>query len=255
MVPAYTKLLGAMKILVALPGMPTLFDGDDVGTTGYDTKSKNMFVQCRQRNHDEWLKEGSPKFKSFVKKYSDLINETMEIRTNPKCNALNNGAIYTLPQNTAQTGEQVSSIFRLSTDGRATISIFNPTGLHNNYRANYSQNNICVDRLYFDEQGDARKIGIPGFQEGRKFVNANNEHDVYYTRVDNGRYYLTRHVDGADVPIVLDDTALILYHVPEGGVPLTFTGSCLVKPSSKFVVNAYSTKNTSSQGKTLAFIK
>jgi hypothetical protein len=50
-----SKLLGMMKILVALPGMPTLFDGDDFATSGYDTKTKNMFVQCRQRNHDEWL--------------------------------------------------------------------------------------------------------------------------------------------------------------------------------------------------------
>ena len=36
--PAMTKLMGMMKYLVALPGMPTLFDGDDVGATGYDTK-------------------------------------------------------------------------------------------------------------------------------------------------------------------------------------------------------------------------
>lgn len=38
--PAISKLLGMMKYLVALPGMPTLFDGDDVGATGYDTKQR-----------------------------------------------------------------------------------------------------------------------------------------------------------------------------------------------------------------------
>ena len=40
MKPALSKVLGMMKYLVALPGMPTLFDGDDAGATGYDTKTK-----------------------------------------------------------------------------------------------------------------------------------------------------------------------------------------------------------------------
>ena len=44
MSPAMSKLLGMMKYLVALPGMPTLFDGDDVGATGYDTETKNMYL-------------------------------------------------------------------------------------------------------------------------------------------------------------------------------------------------------------------
>jgi hypothetical protein len=252
MTPALTKLLGIMKILVAIPGLPTLFDGDDAGTTGYDTKTKNMYVQCRQRNHDEWLSEGSPKYKDFLKKYNKYLDDVMKVRKNPKCNALNNGSIHTLPLNYSQTGEAISSILRQSTDGRMAVSIVNPTGLHNDFRSNYSQNNIYVDRLYLDDPNG--NVGVPGLREGLKFVNANNENDIYYTRVDNGRYYITRHVDGKDVPIPLHDTALILYHVPEGNVSMTFTGSYMVKPSAKFVAASYSDKGCE-KGKKLALIK
>lgn len=254
MKPGLSKLLGMMKYLVALPGMPTMFDGDDVGATGYDTKTKNMYLQGRQRIHDEWITEGSPKYKEFLAKYKKHFDDAMSVRRKPECNALNNGAVFTLPLNKAQNGVLVSSILRQSTDGRMAISIFNPTGLHYNHRKEYKQDNIYLDRLYFNESNDGL-TGIAGLREGTKFVNANNDNDVYYTRInENGHYYLTRLYDGKDVPIPLNDTTLILYHVPEGGVPLTFTGSCRVKPNGNFVAGAYSNKQYDC-GKKLALVK
>lgn len=250
--PAFTKLLGMMKILVAIPGLPTLFDGDDAGTTGYDTKERNMYVQSRQRNRDEWLNEDSSKYKEFLKKYNRLLNDVMKVRSDPKCNALNNGSIHTLPLNRSQTGEEIPAILRQSTDGRMAISIINPTGMHNDFRSNYRQNDIYLDRLYLDDPNG--ELGVVGLKEGRKFVNANNRDDIYYTRKENGRYYLVRHVDGRDVPIPLHDTTLILYHVPEGGVPLTFTGSNMVKPQAGFVAGVYADKSCQT-GKKLALVK
>jgi hypothetical protein len=101
MSPALSKLLGMMKYLVALPGMPTLFDGDDVGATGYDTETKNMYLQGRQRVHDEWLIPDSGKYKDFIAKHKGYFDEVMGVRRNPKCNALNNGAIFTFTFSTA----------------------------------------------------------------------------------------------------------------------------------------------------------
>ena len=252
MEPAMTKLLGMMKILVAIPGMPTLFDGDDAGTTGYDTKTKNMFVQCRQRNHDEWLNPDSPKYKAFIAHYNNLLDDVMKVRKDPKCNALNNGSIHTLPLNCAETGELIPAILRQSTDGRMTVSVINPTGLHHDFRSNYRQNDIYLDKIYLNS--DDGMTGIEGLKEGRRFVNAKDKNDIYYTRVKDGKYYIARHVNGQDVPIPLHDTTLILYYVPEEGVPLTFTGSCMVKPSASFVANAYKAKSCES-GKRLALVK
>ncbi|MBQ8459092.1 hypothetical protein IJ541_03195 [bacterium] len=255
MKPALSKLLGMMKILVALPGMPTLFDGDDAGATGWDTKTKNMFVQGRQRIHHEWLDASDDRhYKEFLAKYKGYFDEVMGVRQNPKCNALNNGAVYTLPLNKTQSGELVTSILRQSTDGRMAISIFNPTGMHNDFRREYRQNKLYLDRLYFTDQGDGM-VGISGIRQGTRFVNAKDENDLYYTRIDeNGNYYLTRHYDGKDVPMPIDDTTLILYHVPEGGIPLTFTGNCLVKPKVSDITRTYSTNNVEC-GKKLALIK
>jgi hypothetical protein len=253
MKPALSKVLGMMKYVVALPGMPTLFDGDDAGATGFDTKTKNMYLQGRQRVHDEWLQEDSPKYKEFIAKYNKIFNDVMGVRKKPECNALNNGAVFVLPQNRTQKGEEVTSIFRESTDGRMAISIFNPTGLHSDVKREYRQDDAYIDRLYFNENYDGT-VGISGIRQGTKFVNANDPTDVYYTRIDNsGQYYLTRHYDGRDVPIKLNDTTLILYHVPQD-IPLTFTGKVLAAPSSKYVASAYNQKQNEC-GKKLALFK
>ena len=257
MTPAMTKLLGIMKYLVALPGMPTMFDGDDVGATGYDTKTKNMYLQGRQRVHDEWITEGSGKYKKFIADYKKYFDEVMAVRRNPKCNALNNGAIYTLPQNTAENDIGVSSILRQAPDGRMAISIFNPTGLYHDplsgHRENYMQNNIKLNRLYLNEDFE-KSEGVPGLKVGLKFRNAKNDNDLYEVRRDgNGKYYIAGVYDGMEVPINLNDTTLILYYEPDA-ISMTHTGAHALVPSAQYVSNAYETKNNE-LGKKLALVQ
>lgn len=257
--PAISKLLGIMKYLVALPGMPTLFDGDDVGATGYDSKTKNMYLQGRQRVHDEWLQVGGDKYKDFIAKYNKQFNEIMALRKNPKCNALNNGAPYMLPLQDAQDAYnsnnkfKVPVILRQSTDGRMAISVFNPSGLHNDYERPYSNHKLKMDSIKFNfetkknEKGKditvfvdgANGVGITGLKQGTKFVNAKDENDVYYVNELDGKYFL-KHGSG-DGSITVDDTTLVLYHVPENK-PLSFTGLYNIN-SVNAVVNAYENKS------------
>lgn len=268
--PAISKLLGMMKYLVALPGMPTLFDGDDVGATGYDSKTKNMYLQGRQRVHDEWAEVGNKKYKDFIAKHKKEFNEIMSLRKNPKCNALNNGAPFMLPLQDAKDAYnegnnfKVPVIFRQSTDGRMAISVLNPSGLHTDYEKYYSPQKLTMDsiKLNFETQKDANGnehtvfcdgadgVGIPGLKNGTKFVNAKDENDVYYVNELDGKYFL-KHGSG-DGRITVDDTTLILYHAPENQ-PLTFTGLYNTQPSTA-VINAYEAKE-SQQGKRLAIIK
>ena len=123
--PGITRLLGMMKYLVALPGMPTLYDGDDMGATGYDTKTKNMYLQGRQRVHDEWAEKGNDLYKEFIKKHKDEFDKIMEVRRKPECNALNNGTPFMLPKQVTTDEQACPAILRQSTDGRMAISIFN----------------------------------------------------------------------------------------------------------------------------------
>lgn len=278
MKPAMSKLLGMMKYLVALPGMPTMFDGDDVGATGYDSKSKNMYLQGRQRVHDEWLDStDATKYKKFIAEYKKYFDDVMAIRRNPKCGALNNGAVYTLPLQKSKTGDIIPAIFRQSTDGRMAISLFNTTALHHDHKAEYNHHNPVLDsiKLNFDTTKDSNgneqtvyidgstnadvpnapyavnNVGIPGLKNGTIFHNANDENDIYYVNEHDGKYFLKRGTGDGSIP--LTDTTLILYSVPEN-TPLTFTGNLNFKPNARFVANAYDNK-TYECGKKLALSK
>ncbi len=248
--PAISKLLGMMKYLVALPGMPTLFDGDDVGATGYDTKTKNMYLQGRQRIHDEWLDWHGSKYKKFIAKHKKEFDEVMSVRKRPELNALNNGAVYMMPLQSAYDGDvevKLPTILRQSTDGRMAISVFNTSGLHYDNEKYYSPHHLKLDaiRLNAGKTNDGRDVkmdgaygvGLTGLKPGTVFVNAKDENDKYYVNEYNGEYFLKRGTDNGTITV--DDSTLILYHVPEK-TPLTFTGSGRIKPSYKFVAKAYS---------------
>lgn len=258
MTPALSKVLAMMSYLVALPGMPTLFDGDDAGATGWDPKTKNMYLQGRQRVHDEWITQGSPKYKEFLAKYKTDFDKIMGIRSNPKCNALNNGAVFALPLNKVKDRPEdnkveVASVLRQSTDGRMAISIFNPEGIPADKSVKYNPQEIVLSDFVLNNPGD--KSGIMGLTEGTEFVNPlDPDGDHYYTRVKDGKYTLVRHYDGKhDGNIKLKEPVLILYSLPKKNIPLTFTGSCKVPPTSGFVANAYSSK-VCENGKKLALV-
>lgn len=253
MTPAMTKLKAMMKYLVALPGMPTLFDGDDTGNTGYDTKTKNMYLQGRQKVHDEWIDVDNPKYRKFIADNKAQIDWIMGIRRNPKCKALNNGAVFTLPLNSTQNDVPVASILRQNSDGYMAISIFNPLGVQQDNRKPYETG--MEHAAYLNElnmNSISSTIGVNGIKNDTKFVNAEKPDDVYYVRESNGNYSLKRHVNGKDVPIMLDTPALILYHEPDKSRP-SFTGNYHFSPNARFVASAYSSKNLE-QGKQLALV-
>lgn len=267
--PAISKLLGMMKFLVALPGVPTLFDGDDMGATGYDSKTKNIFLQGRQRIHDEWAEVGGDKYKEFIAKHKKEFDEIMGLRKNSKCSALNNGAPFTLPLQDAEDKHnsnnkyKVPVILRQSTDGKMALSIFNTSGLHNNHEEYYSPIHIKMDSIKFnfetqkDENGNektvfmdgAEGVGITGLKSGTIFVNAKDENDKYYVNEFDGKYFLKRGTDNGQITV--EDSTLVLYHVPDNQV--SFSGRYHT-PSYNFVADIYSNKETT-LGKNLALCK
>ena len=55
-----------MSFLSALVGLPTIFGGDELGMSGYDEKTKNVFLKCR--NPLPWNELESGIFKDFREK-------------------------------------------------------------------------------------------------------------------------------------------------------------------------------------------
>lgn len=205
--PAISKLLGIMKYLAALPGKPTLYAGDDLGSTGYEQKTKNIYLQNRSYIHNEWLKS-----KEFIKKHYEEFNDIMGLRSRPELDALNNGAPFMLKLQYTDNGKPLSAILRQNTDGKMAVSLFNTYGINHNPGQYYTPETVYLDKIDLTEISD--NIGLKGgLKEGTKFVNANNENDVYYVHkyVDNeGEHYILKHPD--DSKICVNDSVLILYH-------------------------------------------
>ena len=72
------------KLLLTIPGSPTDFAGDRVGTSGYETKAKNYHQQNRNTIHWEWLEDDKY---SFVKTIYDEIYDIANLRNKPELSA------------------------------------------------------------------------------------------------------------------------------------------------------------------------
>lgn len=238
--PAFSKLSGMMKFLVALPGKPTLFAGDDMASTGFESKTKNIYLQNRAYIHREWLND---KNKEFVKKYYDELKDVMALRSRPELDALNNGAPIMLPLQEVSNGEhksKVSAIFRQNTDGKMAISLFNTSGINHTPKHEYKPLPVYLNenRIYLsDETNNNKLLGLKGgLKEGTKFVNAKDEQDVYYVH-KYGNKYVLEHGDRNN-PILINDSTMILYHVPEKS-QVAFTGKVFYKPALNDVTKTY----------------
>lgn len=256
--PAMEKVKAMMKVLVAIPGMPTMYDGDDKGATGYDTETKNMYLQGRQRVHNEWVEEGNPRYKKFIADFDKEMNDIMAVRRKPECNALNNGSPFVLPMQDGELDGQhynVPAVLQKAPDGRMTISLFNIHRWQKDQRFDYDnqfgyyKKNLYLDavKLNFDNEGHINNgklgLGVPGIEEGTEFVDANHPENVYDVREVNGKYMLKKK-GSKDAGLELHDTTMVLYSVPKN-TPLTFTGQYHIKQNINTVRNAYAPKNYS----------
>lgn len=239
--PAMSRLLGQMKFLIALTGNPTLFAGDDMGSTGYETTTKNIYLQNRNVIHEEWVDPQSPDFKPFVKQFKDFLDEQFELRTRPELQPLNDGTPFALKEQTAYTDDgtktSVSALLRQSPSGAMTISVFNTEGLNHKYDEYYDSKQITLNSIDLnDDRGG--KVGLRGgLRPGIKFKNANKEDQTtYYV---NGNNQITG-PDGR--PITFKDSTLILYSVDN--FQPSFTGrKTLFNPQYNFVSKPYAEMN------------
>ncbi len=253
--PAMSRLLGQTKFLVALTGNPTLFAGDEYGATGYETTTKNIYVQNRNVIHEEWADPDSKDFLPFVKTFKDHMDYQYALRTRKELHPLNDGTPFALKEQNAhykqniykdelnksndsivETKEgdtQVSALLRQSPDGAMTVSVFNTAGLNHKFDSYYAPAELtlnCID-LNDDRVG---KVGLRcGLKPGLKFRNADkNDKTTYYV---NGNNQIT---GPNQAPIKFKDSTLILYHDP------SFTGRrVMYNPQYNIAASPYSQIN------------
>lgn len=209
--PAMSNALALDKFLVNLPGIPTTYAGDDLGSTGYETKSKNMYLKNRAAVHFDW----ADKYK-FIKEHKNNEFNLKLLRSRPVLHALNDGAPFQLPLQGTNRGQnyEVAGLLRYASDGNAVVSLFNVAGTTHTYD-NYSDASkspvyLNDNRINLSRDGDF--IGLHGgLTPEMEFININNPDDKYYVYQDGGddNYYLA-HKD-KNAPICLTDNTLILY--------------------------------------------
>ncbi len=241
--PAIEKLKKITTLLVALPGNPTLFAGDDLGATGYEQKTKNIHLKNRDVLHREWVDKNSADYKPFIVQLQKDMKEIMDMRNRPELRPLNDGAPFILDnldstviyekQEKIENGKtyeewvpcgsgdnayrtDVMGVLRQSVDGAMTISL-----LHTKYnKANDKdmgdgtrtepKTSIKLDSINLknDKTDLAENLKLSGLPEGTEFRNADDKNEVYVVKGDK----LVRK-DGN--PIMLDKVTTILYHVPD----------------------------------------
>ncbi len=230
--PAYTKLDGMMKYLQAIVGMPTLYAGDELGATGYETKTKNMYLGNRGYLHYEWADPQSPDKKQFIVEGKQNIDKEMAIRSKFENHALNDGAPIMLKLQYPRGDENskncpITAFFRQSTDGAMAVTLLNPTGMTRDPNVSYHPHHLTLDSIGLGKDlGEySEDVGLNfGIQPGTKFVDARNPQEEYIVREFNNNYFIKKvnkecpDDPKKDLPVELNDTTLVLTHAP------SFTG-------------------------------
>lgn len=93
--PAVAKAEMIMEFLKGLFGNPTMYAGDEFGMTGYEEKTKNIYLQDRNALPREGIKGDSVGAK-YRRTIYERMQNTLKDRSNPELHALNNGTPYLL---------------------------------------------------------------------------------------------------------------------------------------------------------------
>lgn len=208
--PALDKYLSIYKTMVALPGDVTDFAGDNLGLTGFETKSKNIHQQ--NRNVIPFERLDDPNYR-WLKEFNDKLDEIRKIRSNEKLSALNDGIPVSLPRQGEE--EQIYPLLRYNDKGSVTLSLFTADGLQKDNDLEYTdenrnnrkfaeRKNISADKISLmpGKENDPRHGMRAGLTPGTIFKDFDDKE--YVVAEDNGNYYL-RPADGEKITVEAKD--------------------------------------------------
>ncbi len=214
--PALPKLRAMIEILTVMPGMPTLYAGDDLGATGYESSQKNLYLQNRSYIHNEWLDEKDENYK-FIQDHYKKINNVLTMRSRPELHAMNDGAPFLLNIQKGSCGDQnvdLSAILRQGTDNSVVISLINTTGINHTFDGEYKPQKVTVESISLSSDDNNPRKFTKGLTPGTILHNAQNADDRYIVREFNGNIFIKHIGENGDEPVTVDDTTLTLYSLP-----------------------------------------
>ena len=141
--PAINKFKSMMTFLTYMPGSPTLYAGDELAQTGYETKNKNVVRQNRERMKWEYIDNNKEDYREFIDDLQKDVAKTLRLRNDSRFSPLVDG--YTI--NIGAQADNTVGIYRYNKD-RDVIALFSSKdfGTARNYTG-------------FNEKGDIVKPG------------------------------------------------------------------------------------------------
>lgn len=225
-----------MRMMISLPGIPTTYAGDEFSMSGWEEKTENLWLQCRNSLLWSKLEGNSPEakyYKEMLKEYHDII----KLRSrNGKLSALNTGTPYQLQAITGTTeinnkkeNRDISAALTIDPDGSTVVSLFNVSGLSpiNNHEYDSNAENpfipileeITVSQIplrtdaawqYGEVKDDNNNaMGVAGFAlaSGMVLKNVVEGDNTVYKVVKEGMEYVIKRFDqyGKQIDIVINN--------------------------------------------------
>lgn len=190
--PVKEKIFMATRFMMSEPGVPTTHAGTEFCLGGYEEKTENLWLQCR--NALVWSKtEGNSEEDKY---YQDTLKEFSEITKlrAPKgaLSVINEGSPFYLDKIENGYGDILSATMFVDPDDNVAISLFNTAGLSPDSRHVYDEK---ADNPYIPK---LKEVGIEkiklGFAltAGMVFKNVLDSDDSIYKVVKNGMEYSIR---------------------------------------------------------------
>lgn len=207
--PAMKKYKASMSMLVALPGNPTNYAGDELGETGFELKAKNAYVQNRNRLHWERADKSSDEYRGYIDNFRNEVKGIMSLRNQKHLSPLTNGSTVVLKHQ--DTKVPVFGIFRYNEDSDV-IALFNNEGFGVS-RKDAGKDEVALGTTSIDlgqgsleHNGTKYSLGLPtGLKEGTVYKNAFDEKDTY--EIKDGKLVK----QGDDKEIKIKGSTLLLY--------------------------------------------
>lgn len=148
MKPAFSKYKSMLEIMVAAPGNPTIFAGDEFGETGFETPGNNVYQHNRNQLHRSWaVDKNRPEFKDFHEEFIKTFNMRNKACFKPFVDGdtviLNN-----IKTKSANGDDNVSGLYRYDKNSDV-ITVVNTNGFDNKREAS-SVKAVSVDKIPID---------------------------------------------------------------------------------------------------------
>ena len=215
--PAFAKYKAMLEIMVAAPGNPTIFAGDEYGETGFETPGNNVYQHNRNQIHRSWAVDNNrPEFKEFYKEFVKTFN----MRNKACFRPFVDGDTVIL-DNIKTDNKNISGLYRYDKNSDV-ITVLNTNGLDN------KRNASKIEAVSVSSVPVNAKFSIDNAYGSNEFIHVDKTgkeiKDGYY-RIENNQ--LVKYEDAS------------FTKVAKAGIVLTTAATYFVRKIAPSITNAY----------------